>query len=66
MSTETKLIIDSDTQAILERIAHGTPLPADVYQRIQARGDELTEQIRQQYGTIAIAVDLIREIRDEQ
>lgn len=66
MSTETKPTIDSDTQAILERIVHGTPLPADVYQRIQERGDKLTEQIRQQYGTIEIAVDLIREIRDEE
>ncbi|HJT32278.1 MAG TPA: hypothetical protein VJ783_09570 [Pirellulales bacterium] len=66
MSTDTHPIIDADTQAILERIAHGTPLPADVYQRIQERGDKLTEQIRAQYGTIEIAVDLIREIRDEE
>lgn len=66
MSTETKPTIDSDTQAILARIGHGTPLPADVYQRIQARGDELTEQVRQQYGRMEIAVDLIREIRDEE
>lgn len=66
MSTETTPTTDSDTQAILERIAHGTPLPADVYQRIQSRGDELTDQLRQQYGTMEIAVDLIREIRDEE
>ena len=66
MSTEAKPTHDADTEALIERITHGTPLPADVYRRIQERGDELTEQIRRQYGTIEIAVDLIREIRDEQ
>lgn len=50
----------------MERIIHGSPLPPDVYQRIQERGDELTEEIRQKYGTIEIAVDLIREIRDAE
>lgn len=66
MSTEMKPNVDSDTEALMERIIHGTPLPPDVYQRIQERGDKLTEEIRQKYGTIEIAVDLIREIRDEE
>lgn len=65
MSTEAKSSIDADTEALIERITHGTPLPPDVYQRIQERGDKLTDEIRQKYGTIEIAVDLIREIRDE-
>lgn len=66
MSTETKPSLDADTQALIERIVHGTPLPPDVYQRIQEHGDKLTDEIRRQYGTIEIAVDLIREIRDEE
>lgn len=66
MNTDTTPILDADTQALMDRIVHGTPLPPDVYQRIQERGDQLTEEIRQKYGTIEIAVDLIREIRDEE
>lgn len=65
MSTEMKPIVDADTEAVIERIAHGTPLPPDVYERIQDRGNKLTEEIREKYGTVEIAVDLIREIRDE-
>ena len=64
MSIDTK-IIDADTEAILERIAHGKRLDPAVYRRIQERGDKATEEIRKKYGTIEIAVDLIRETRDE-
>lgn len=66
MSTETKPTVDADTEAILERIAHGIPLPPDVYQRIRDRGDRLREEMRQKFGTVEIAVDLVREIRDEE
>lgn len=66
MSTEAKSTHDADTEALIERITHGTPLPPDVYRRIHERGDELNEQIRRQYGKIEIAVDLIREIRDDE
>ena len=66
MSIETNEHVEADTNALMESIINGAPLPPDVYHRIQKRGDELTEEIRQKYGTIEIAVDLIREIRDEE
>lgn len=66
MSTETKPTIDADTAALMERILHGTPLPPDVNRRIRARGDELREEMRREYGTVEIAVDLVRETRDEE
>ena len=66
MSIETKPTVDADMEALLERIAHGTPLPPDVYQRIRDRSDRLREEMRQKFGTAEIAVDLVREIRDEE
>lgn len=66
MSIETKPALDADTEAVLERIAHGTPLPPDVYRRIRERGARLREEMRQEFGTVEIAVDLVREIRDEE
>jgi hypothetical protein len=65
MSTDTRPSVDPDTEALLERILHGKPLDPDVYRRIQERGNKLTEEIRQKVGTVEIAVDLIRECRDE-
>jgi hypothetical protein len=66
MSTEAKPILDADTEALMERVLHGKPLDPEVYQRIRAEGDRITEEIRRQHGTIEIAVELIREIRDEE
>ncbi|HVA51028.1 MAG TPA: hypothetical protein VNH11_32105 [Pirellulales bacterium] len=66
MSTEAKSVLDADMEALMERVLHGKPLEPDVYQRIRAECDRVTEEIRQQHGTIEIAVDLIREIRDEE
>jgi len=64
MSIHTQHFIDADIEALLERIAD-KPLDPEVYRRILERGNKVTEEIRQKTGTIEIAVDLIRETRDE-
>lgn len=66
MGTRTPPAVENDTEALMERIMHGTPLPAEVYQRIRQRGDELRNEMRQEFGVVEIAVDLIREIRDDE
>ena len=66
MSTEAKPSLDADMEALMERVLHGKPLPPDVYRRIREEGERITEEIRREQGTIEIAVDLIREIRDEE
>ena len=48
------------------RPPHGTPIAPEVYRRIRDRGDRLREEMRQKFGTVEIAVDLVREIRDEE
>jgi hypothetical protein len=64
MSTDAEPTLDADTEALIERLTHGTPLPSDIYRRIRETGDRLREEMRQKYGTAETAVDLIREIRD--
>jgi hypothetical protein len=66
MSTEIKPTVDTDDEALMQRVLHGKPLDPAVYRRIRQEGDRITEEIRRQHGTIEIAVDLIREIRDEE
>ncbi|HEX7378541.1 MAG TPA: hypothetical protein VF278_15585 [Pirellulales bacterium] len=66
MSTETKSTIEADDEALMERVLHGKPLEPETYRRIRAEGDRITEEIRRRHGTIEIAVDLIRAIRDEE
>ena len=55
----------TDKDALLERITTGRPLDPDVYRRIRERGTKITAELRQKDGEMDIAVDLIREVRDE-
>lgn len=56
----------ADTQAIIEHLTTGKPLDPETYHRIRERGEHLTEEIRQKHGVIDMAVDLIREGREEE
>ena len=62
MDTSEKI---TDNDALLEHLATGRPLDADARRRILERGERISEELRQRYGEMNIAVDLIREIRDE-
>lgn len=65
MNTDLKQSSDLDAEAILERALHGKPLDPNVYQRIREEGAKITEEIRKKHGILNIAVDLVREIRDQ-
>ena len=64
MSIDTKNV-DSDTEAILDHMASRRPLDPELYRRIKAEGAKITESIRRKHGVQNIAVELIRESRDE-
>jgi hypothetical protein len=55
----------TDKDALLERITTGKPLDPEVYRRIREKGTRITEELRRAYGEMDIAVELIREVRDE-
>ena len=56
----------ADTQAVLAHAFEGKPLDPEVRRRVRERAEKITEQLRQQYGEMNIAVDLVRETRDEE
>lgn len=51
--------------ARLERIITGKPLDLEVYRRIREKRKRITDELRQPYGEMDIAVELIREVREE-
>jgi hypothetical protein len=55
----------ADLDAVMERIRTGKPLDTATSRRIRARAERITEEIRQKHGELDIAVQLIRETRDE-
>lgn len=64
MSTDSKST-DRDTQAILDQMATGRPIDPEIYLWIRAEGAKITEAIRLNHGLVEIAVDLIRESRED-
>jgi hypothetical protein len=56
----------ADAQAVIEHARTGAPLDPEIACRIRARSERATEELRRKYGTVSLAVDLIREVRDQE
>ncbi len=65
-NTTTPPDVRADEQAVLARLTGGAPLDPETYRRERERAERITAQLRQQYGEMDIAVDLIREVRDDE
>ena len=57
--------IPADEAAVTELLLNGKPLDPEVYRRVRVRAEQVTAQLRQRYGAMNLAVDLLRDIRDE-
>ena len=57
--------VRADEAVVTEHLLTGKPLDPEVYRRIRARAEQITTQLRQRHGDMNLAVDLIRDIRDE-
>ncbi len=57
--------IQADEAAVTEHLLTGKPLDPEIYHRVRARAEQITAELRQRYGEMNLAVDLIRDIRDE-
>jgi hypothetical protein len=56
----------ADMQAVADALAVGKLVSPDVEQRIRERSEEAQKELLRQYGVREIAVDLVRETRDEE
>jgi hypothetical protein len=56
----------ADAQAVIEHAMTGKPLDPESARRVRERSERATEALRRKYGTLNIAVDLIREVRDQE
>lgn len=56
----------ADMQTLADTLAAGKPVDLELAQRIRVRSEKAQEALLRQYGVREIAVDLIREIRDEE
>jgi hypothetical protein len=61
--TDPRVLADLD--AVMERIRTGKSLDPESRRRIRERAERITREIRPKQGELDIAVQLIRETRDE-
>ena len=56
----------ADAEAIIEHAMTGKPLDPAIAWRVRQRSELATETLRRKVGTLNIAVELIREVRDRE
>jgi hypothetical protein len=56
----------ADLRAVLDSLIHKTPLDPEVARRVQERGERIRQEVYERHGLLNVAVDLIREGRDEE
>jgi hypothetical protein len=54
-----------DMQAVADAAAAGRPVDLEVAKRVRERSEKVQEGLRRRYGVREIAVDLIRQGREE-
>ena len=56
----------ADLRAVIDSLVSKKPLDPETIRRIEDRAERMTEELRQRYGELNVAVDLIREVRDAE
>jgi len=65
MDTNRSNSVDLDAQIVVDCVAAGRQVPADVAKRVRERADEARKQLLATHGVQDIGVQIIREIRGE-
>jgi hypothetical protein len=65
MTTIEAIVVDPDTEALIESLSTGKPLAPEIRDRMRAEARRLTEELRKTHGVQEISAQLIRESRDE-
>jgi hypothetical protein len=58
--------IVADMQAVAEAATAGRPVDPEIARRVRERSERVQEELLRRYGVREIAVDLIRQGRDEE
>lgn len=57
--------VDIESQAILDHLMTGKPIDPEMKRKIHERAAKITQEVRDKFGLVDIAVPAIRELRGE-
>ena len=58
--------VEADLAAVMHHVASGKPLDPSVARRVQERGEKIRQEVFARNGPLNVAVELVREGRDEE
>jgi hypothetical protein len=64
-ATGTDFESAADLDAVLKHVIEGTPVDPALFRRVRERSARMTEELRRKHRELNVAVDLVREVRDE-
>jgi hypothetical protein len=59
-------VVRADLRAVLDSLIHKTTLDPEIARRVRERSERITQEVFERHGLLNVAVDLIREGRDEE
>ena len=57
--------VDIESQAVMDHLMTGKPLDPEIKRKIHERAAKITQEVRDKFGLVDIAVPAIRELRGE-
>jgi hypothetical protein len=58
--------VAADNQTVLDHVVTGQPLDPEVARRVAERARKIRQEILAKHGVVNVAVDLLREAREEE
>jgi hypothetical protein len=66
LDTDSRAVVLADLQAVIDSLVSKTPLDPAIARRVEERAERTRQEVFERHGLLNVAVDLIREIRDEE
>lgn len=65
-SLNDPVLREADARAVMDCLLRAAPLDPEVTCRVRQRSHQATEEVRRRLGIVNVAVDLIRETRNDE
>ena len=66
ITLEDPILREQDARAVLEHALQGRTLDPEIARRVRERSLRATEETRRRFGTVQVAVELVRQARNEE
>jgi hypothetical protein len=66
LTADSPAVVQADLRAVIDSLVSKTPLDPAIARRVEERAERMRQELFERHGLLNVAVDLIREARDEE